>query len=158
MNSMEMYLNEMAKRSHTTSVEHGFWEDKDTPSGTIVALGTLALEVSFLGKRIEFLRTEGPGAYAGRIPPQLIPLSPQQITALAKLVLIVSEVAEAVDAIIENTGNLEEELADIHIRTFDLGKAVSDGLIGIPAKTSGQAILEKSLHNESRPRKHGKLA
>lgn len=67
-----------------------------------------------------------------------------------KLMLIVTEAAEAMEAYRDNNRlNLEEELADIIIRTLDLC-----GGIGVDI----QAIVEfKMEKNFLRPQKHGKI-
>lgn len=70
---------------------------------------------------------------------------------LEKLMLVVTEVAEAAEAV--RTGdeeNLKEELADVLIRVFDLC-----GANGYNMDEVVQAKMEK---NEKRPRMHGKLA
>lgn len=83
-----------------------------------------------------------------------------QKTIPEKLMLIVSEAAEALEAYRE--GKLEateredgkpegfpSELADLCIRVFDLAGALDINL--------EQAIYDKMRHNESRPYKHGKV-
>ena len=66
-----------------------------------------------------------------------------------KLMLIVTELGEAVEALRKNDkDNFEEELADTCIRIFDLC-----GSLGIDLE---KAITEKMVRNEKRPYKHGK--
>jgi NTP pyrophosphatase (non-canonical NTP hydrolase) len=70
---------------------------------------------------------------------------------LARLMLVVSEVAEAAEAVRkDNTENLSEELADVEIRIADFAKAA-----GLPV---AQAIIDKMRVNSERPPMHGKLA
>lgn len=65
-----------------------------------------------------------------------------------KLMLITSEVAEAMEADRNTDGeNLREELADICIRVFDLAGALGFNL--------EQSIIHKMKVNEGRPRMHG---
>lgn len=67
-----------------------------------------------------------------------------------KLMLIVTEVAEAMEAIRkEGFGNLGEELADVVIRVADLS-----GALGIDL---GGEIETKALRNSIRPYMHGKV-
>lgn len=70
---------------------------------------------------------------------------------LSTLMLVTTEVAEAAEAVRKGDAeNLSEELADICIRVFDFAGALDINL--------EQAILDKMLKNEGRPRMHGKLA
>jgi NTP pyrophosphatase (non-canonical NTP hydrolase) len=75
---------------------------------------------------------------------------------LSKLMLIVTEVAEAAEAVRKPPSdnlpfnNLDEELADICIRVFDLA-----GATGCDLQTS---LQQKMALNESRPHMHDKLA
>jgi len=74
-----------------------------------------------------------------------------RLHALAALMLITTEVAEAAEAVRQpNYGNLPEELADVCIRVFDLAGALQIDL--------EQEILTKMGRNASRPRMHGKEA
>ena len=71
--------------------------------------------------------------------------------ALAKLMLITTEVAEAAEAVRQpNYGNLPEELADILIRVADLAGALEIDL--------DAAIEEKMQKNYKRSYMHGKRA
>lgn len=76
--------------------------------------------------------------------------SPQEATfAMEKLMLIVTEVAEAAEAVRhDNFENLKEELADVVIRTLDLACA-----LGVDIETE---IAKKMEQNRSRPYRHGK--
>lgn len=70
---------------------------------------------------------------------------------LAKLMLVVTEVAEAAEAVRKGDDeNFAEELADICIRVFDLAEGSGVNL--------EQAIVDKMQKNESRPHMHGKRA
>lgn len=73
------------------------------------------------------------------------------------LLLIFTEVAEAVESLregikrcekIPEITNIEEELADICIRIFDMAGAFNYDLV--------KAIMLKSAYNKNRPVKHGK--
>lgn len=68
---------------------------------------------------------------------------------LAQLAKIASEAGEAVAAVQHgNTSELFEELADVAIRTLDLGAFLTPRF--------GDVIMAKHEHNRSRPYKHGK--
>ncbi len=70
---------------------------------------------------------------------------------LSLLMLVNTEVSEAAEAVRKGDHlNLQEELADICIRVFDFAEGLGFNL--------EQAIVNKMQSNESRPRKHGKLA
>lgn len=65
-----------------------------------------------------------------------------------KLMLIVSEVSEAVEELRKGGDKLPEELADVAIRLFDLC-----GFLGI---NLGREIEKKMIKNQTRDKKHGK--
>jgi len=68
---------------------------------------------------------------------------------LGKLMLIVTEVAEAAEAVRhEDLDNFKEELADIAIRLFDIAGTMSIDLEDV--------IVDKMKVNEKRPFQHGK--
>jgi hypothetical protein len=78
-----------------------------------------------------------------------------------KLMLSVSELAEALDTlrkvgasgVLRGEGNFSEELADTHIRLFDLAHLINPKLkIGSVA----QEVIDKIKVNAKRPYKHGK--
>lgn len=80
-------------------------------------------------------------------------------TVGVKLMLIVSEVAEALKADRdlhdewERRADILEELADVVIRTFDLAAVIS----GHGAHDSfGRVLLNKIVTNQTRPPMHGK--
>ncbi len=67
---------------------------------------------------------------------------------LAKLMLVVTEAAEAAEEVrMGDHENFAEELADICIRTFDLAEACNVNL--------EQEIINKLHENEQRPHMHG---
>ena len=83
--------------------------------------------------------------------PGYITIKEERTLLLAKMALIVSEVGEAVEEIRkEGFANLEEELADICIRVFDLSGYLEYDL--------QESILQKMEKNKTRPFKHGKEA
>ncbi len=68
---------------------------------------------------------------------------------LGKLMLVVTEIAEAAEAVRHyNLMNFKEELADATIRIFDIC-----GTVGIDLE---EEIDEKMRVNEQRPTRHGK--
>ena len=71
---------------------------------------------------------------------------------LSLLMLIVTEAAEGAEAVRKpggtKYGNLEEELADVIIRCFDLSVGLGFNI--------EQAIFNKMEKNRDRPHKHGK--
>ncbi len=152
MNSTAVHINEVVDRCHKTAVEHGFWDDADNPSLPTVILASLAPRIVTLGVLIEEIR-EG----FASIRPDWVEnnLSSTQRVLLSKLVLIVSEVAEAVEAVVaQNFDHLGEEIADITIRADDLSGYLQREL-GIDP---GEAKCRKMVVNEGRPYRHGKLA
>ncbi len=88
------------------------------------------------------------------VPKELFLLSKEANSfTLSKLMLIVTEVAEAAEAVRAGENkveNLKEELADILIRVFDLA-----GALGIDLD---EAVERKMAENELRPYMHGKLS
>jgi NTP pyrophosphatase (non-canonical NTP hydrolase) len=68
---------------------------------------------------------------------------------LGKLMLVVTEVAEAGEAVRHNDiANFKEEIADTFIRLFDI-----TGTFDIDIESE---IIKKMAYNETRPDKHGK--
>lgn len=78
-----------------------------------------------------------------------------------KLALIHSEVSEALEEARLNPVSrerLQEELADICIRCFDLAAFIQENAQneGIMLQSFGQALCDKIAKNRERPFKHGK--
>lgn len=68
---------------------------------------------------------------------------------LGKLMLVVTEFAEAAEALRSNDrANFEEELADGIIRVLDITSAIGSDI--------GAVVRNKMLVNEKRPVKHGR--
>ena len=152
MNSAAVHINEIVERCHQTAVQHGFWDDANDPSVTTLTLATLASRISALGADIEHVRA---GMITSDVPLVETPYSPLQLVLLSKLVLIVSEVAEAIDDVVKNNIiHLAEEVVDITIRADDL----SGYLQRQHSIDPGQVKCGKMVVNEARPYKHGKLA
>lgn len=73
----------------------------------------------------------------------------QRDSMLGKLMLVVTEVAEAAEAVRhKNFENFSEELADVCIRIFDIAGSCHIDL--------EHAVTMKMKVNEARPRLHGK--
>lgn len=78
-----------------------------------------------------------------------------------KLMLSVSELSEALDSlrkvgakgVLSGEGNFNEELADTHIRLFDLSHMINPVK---ELKTVGDEVVDKIKVNRNRPYKHGK--
>lgn len=150
MDQRVLNINILAENIYHANKEKGFWDDieHNTPATkSIAACGENVIAVATL---IEHLRK---GVDLIINPFNIDHLLPNQVKLLSKLALIVTEVAEAIDAYVDdpfNMQHLEEELADIHIRTFDI-----EGYL----KTDSQKnITDKCSFNTTRPYKHGKLA
>ena len=159
MNTLAMYLQEFALRCHRTAREHGFWEDAEEPSSTTMALAVEAIAISRLGKMIEAIRVGMPSDVV--VAHEDLPVHDAlRMGLLSRLTLIVSEVAEAIDAVLQgDTTNLVEELADIMIRTGDI--VASPLVLRTPEeirRSFGEVAVAKMVANEARPYKHGKLA
>lgn len=85
----------------------------------------------------------------GFYTPPSINTTKRRDAMLGKLMLVVSEVSEAAEAVRHNDrANFEEEIADTFIRLLDIC-----GAIGINIE---RAISDKMMVNESRKRRHGK--
>jgi NTP pyrophosphatase (non-canonical NTP hydrolase) len=88
----------------------------------------------------------------------LVPVSEQTYHAvdlthadamLGKLMLVVSELSEAAEAVRKgDAANFEEEIADTFIRLFDISEASGLNIV--------EAIAKKMEKNWQRPIKHGK--
>jgi hypothetical protein len=118
-------LDDLVEEAHLNAKEHGFY---DAYEGLRRALKDTASERP-VSSMLEAARRD---------------------FILAQLVKIASEVGEAVSAIQHDNGFMEE-LADIIIRTLDLGGFVS----GVPGELPGM-VLYKMGKNLSRPYLHGK--
>lgn len=78
-----------------------------------------------------------------------------------KLMLICSEINEAMETlrkvgiagIMNGEGNFGEELADAHIRIYDLSQLIN---FEKRIKTIGEEVFDKIIINRNRPYKHGK--
>ena len=115
-------LNELAVDAHKNAVKHGFYQDIDNI--------------------INKLYNDD--------EPDLIAIAHRDFV-LAQLAKIASEVGEAV-AVIQHNKDMEglnEELADITIRTMDLAAFLMFN--------HGDDVINKMKKNKERPLKHGKL-
>jgi hypothetical protein len=139
-------IDDIAADCGRTEESHGFREDWDladklewlalaTADGSIDELPNRNANVETLNLAAKALRNN----YVGM-----------------KLMLMVSELAEAldtlrdhgVDGVVNGSGNFGEELADTHIRLWAL-----EDLLGVH---SGRQVAAKMERNESRPHKHGR--
>lgn len=111
-------FKELQDQAYNNAIQHGFYDEEK-------AAFNIVREDSKLAKRLEI------------------------DMLLARLGLIASEVGEAVRAVQhDDMNNLQEELADICIRIFDL--------CGWQNFDLGTAIQKKMEQNKNRPYKHGK--
>lgn len=115
-------LNELAFDAHKNAVKHGFYQDFDDTA-----------EYLFCNDKADMTATV------------------HRDFILAQLAKIASEVGEAVAVIQHNEdmNGLNEELADITIRTMDLAAFLMFN--------HGDDIINKMKKNKERPLKHGKL-
>lgn len=118
----EETLNKAAREAHKCSVEHGFYDEVETI--------------------MDFFIVQDDPEKAVIV---------QRDFVLSQLAKIASEVGEAVEVIQKNAKweGLNEELADITIRTMDLA-----AFIGYD---HGTDVYNKMMKNRNRPRMHGKL-
>jgi NTP pyrophosphatase (non-canonical NTP hydrolase) len=122
-----MEIKELVKKAHENAVNKGFWED--------YRFAVMSVKQSLNENFNEYIRDNA------KI------LKTNCITT--RLMLIVGEVAEAMEGLRKNdSDNFEEELADIVIRVADLA-----GGLGIDLETE---IIKKMDKNKDRPYKHGK--
>ena len=120
-----MNFNELVKITHKNAKDKGFWEDWER----IEEFKNMVINISPDGEKQAEIDTNN--------------------AISTRLMLIVSEVAEALEALRNNDGeNFIEELADIIIRTCDLA-----GGLNLDLETE---ILKKIEKNKDRPYKHGK--
>lgn len=118
-----MTIKELCKEAYENAKNHGFWEDWDLVNWDekTVKSGDCVFELKDLWRN----------------------------AIATKLMLIVSEVSEALEALRGgDEGNFKEELADVAIRLGDLC-----GGLGIDLETE---IKKKMDKNKSRSYKHGK--
>lgn len=80
--------------------------------------------------------------------------------ALAKMMLVVSEVAETMEAFRKEQGQakIAEEMADTFIRLADLYAALQENGYIDPDLDFDDAVNDKMVINAGRPQKHGNLA
>lgn len=122
-NIIEVF-KELQNQAYNNAIQHGFYEEENAVFNIFHAI---VGRDSNLAKRLEI------------------------DMLLARLGLIASEVGEAVRAVQhDDMNNLQEELADICIRIFDL--------CGWQNFDLGTAIQKKMEQNKNRPYKHGKQA
>lgn len=120
-------MNKLADIIHANSVSKGFYED---------------------GEKIKNILL----AYAWDDEPRMEQVRPlidvvNRFVRNEKLLLIISEVIEVMEAYRKNTGEQTEEMADVIIRTLDLS---SYDRIDIE-----QEVFDKMDKNAGRERKHG---
>lgn len=160
-----MNLNELAAQSVAIRTAKGFKtpNDMDTAADDEASrtLALLSFYVTGITIAVEAIR-DGAMTRADLVPKMRATLElahdaaefpglPPGNALLAKLVLIVSEVGEAIKAVInDDRENLGEELADIIIRDLDIGGSLKFDMDAVVAK--------KSAVNEGRPERHGRLA
>lgn len=120
-----MNIRELVEIAHSNAKEKGFWEDWER----IQDFRNLAINISPDGENQADI--DANNAIATR------------------LMLIVSEVSEALEALRkDNRDNFAEELADVVIRVCDLAGGLEIDL--------EKEILNKIERNKDRPYKHGK--
>ncbi len=112
--------------------------------------------IQFLLDEVKELRSNGPEAVAKRMMTTL-QLEPWQMRLLCWLGLMVTELAEAMEAVIKrDKANFQEELADTGIRKGDTVGAINDDtnhpFNGLDLEA---AILAKNERNKARGYRHG---
>lgn len=91
----------------------------------------------------------------GFITPSSIATEEEKTMMMSKLMLVVTEVAEAAEALRHDDKALfDEELADTIIRLLDICGACN---IDIEEIDIEEEVKKKMLKNQSRPHKHGKV-
>ncbi|KEI87574.1 nucleotide pyrophosphohydrolase [Clostridium botulinum B2 267] len=119
---VNLKIKEMANDAHKNAIDHGFWEEEQN-------IITKMCVKEFEDEEIKAVK---------------------RAFMCQRLMLIVSEVSEAVNALRkDDKENYAEELADIILRTSDtaLGDTVD----------IEKEIKKKMKKNRSRPYKHGKI-
>lgn len=120
-----MKISELVEKAHKNAVEKGFWEDWNR----VQIFKNMVINISSDGERQTHIDINNAIA--------------------TRLMLIVSELGEALEALRKDDGdNFAEELADVVIRVCDLAGGLSIDL--------ENEIEQKMRRNESRPYKHGK--
>jgi hypothetical protein len=121
-------LDELGNEAHENAVNKGFYEDIRRLRGLVAKYGK-ASDVAFLN----------------------------QIWYSHRLMLVVSELGEALEAIRDNnwshqpkSGGVGEEVADAQIRLADLFTDL------FPPDSNDAVVRAKMEYNASRPRKHGR--
>lgn len=119
-----MEIKELVEQAHQNAKKYGFWEGLQDNKGNIYTEYVISFKCC--GYTLETLNAIS-----------------------ARLMLIVSELAEAQEALRKNDkDNFKEELADVAIRLGDLC-----GGLGIDLEAE---ILKKMIRNKDRPYKHGR--
>lgn len=127
-------LNDLAAECHQNSADHGFWDFLDDDN-------VEDLDDAFVGLRQPRTSRE---------------VEKRSSAVLMKLMLLVTEVAEAAEEVRKNQMTerfrevFGEEMADVIIRALDLTEA-----LGINIES---AVNKKMAANRARPPMHGKLA
>ena len=135
-----MSLNKYMNRCYHYSKGNGFW-DLETINGNLLRLVPEQMKIGNLIEKARKLNnTVEEYKYRESI-------NVQERLVASKLMLICSEAVEALDALF-NEGKLNEEVADIMIRAFDLA-----GYLNMDLK---KEVENKMTKNEKRPFRHGK--
>lgn len=150
-----MTLRELINTSNQISRDHGFWDDENNPSDVSCEIASMAEELISLCLVVEDIRKNGirTNWFVKRTRERF---TSTQIKVLSKLVLLITEISEAAEAVMSSPEmvNIAEEMSDIFIRWADLSKFLEEKLL----YESEQEIAQKSAINSQRPRLHGKKA
>ena len=140
----EQHITSLADNIHSWAVEKGFWDQME--------------EAEYLEGIANIIDQEFQAGNETPFSPLAVPRlreiaeSHRVLFLSTKLMLIVSEAAEALEALRDgdtsNRGNFDEELADVVIRVLDTS--------GYLANNLGQIIIDKMTVNEGRPHRHGR--
>lgn len=160
---------DMQREAYETACEKGWHDDDDgVLSGAVIGIAEQADNLINVAERVEYLRRGRKGAVPNtwavhtRVHEAINALPPARVRALSWLVLIPTEVAEAIEDVlagrmtttIRENGKPEglgSELADIIIRVCDTAGALS---VDLEAE-----LRAKLAYNRTRPHRHGgKLA
>lgn len=146
---MSKSLYEYGQLAYTNAVEKGFYEP--FPAGSLQLALRIMQAVAFQTDVLDAHRKDRDISTFHTLQqvPEWHELTEDEQTAIMRLVLIVSEVAETADAVMEASESHEsEELADTLIRLVDYAT-----WRGIDLDAAVEAKMEI---NKSRPYKHGK--